>query len=160
MPLKPGKSPQAFSSNVRTEMKAGKPQKQALAIAYSMKRRPKGYAKGGRVENPELDMSESPEPMGMEQMAEHDEMDRGMSEHHDMSLSEAIMADRKAMMPEEDMTEAPHEAHEMDAPMEDGRDTRGLSLSAAPTMEDDEHDTSDASLVSQILKDRKMRRRG
>jgi hypothetical protein len=35
MPLKSGKSKAAFSSNVKTEMKAGKPQKQAVAIAYS-----------------------------------------------------------------------------------------------------------------------------
>ena len=38
MPLKKSKSPKAFSSNVKTEMKAGKPQKQAVAIAYQMKR--------------------------------------------------------------------------------------------------------------------------
>lgn len=33
-----GKSPEAFSHNVKTEMEAGKPQKQALAIAYSKQR--------------------------------------------------------------------------------------------------------------------------
>lgn len=35
MPLKKGSSPKAISSNIRTEMHAGKPQKQAIAIAYS-----------------------------------------------------------------------------------------------------------------------------
>jgi hypothetical protein len=35
MPLKPGKSQKAISANIRTEMHAGKPQKQAIAIAYS-----------------------------------------------------------------------------------------------------------------------------
>ena len=39
MPLQKGKSKQAFSNNVKTEMAAGKPQKQAVAIAYSVKRR-------------------------------------------------------------------------------------------------------------------------
>lgn len=35
MPLEEGKSPEAFSHNVKTEIAAGKPQKQAVAIAYS-----------------------------------------------------------------------------------------------------------------------------
>lgn len=38
MPLCKSSSPKAFSKNVKTEMKAGKPQKQAVAIAYSVKR--------------------------------------------------------------------------------------------------------------------------
>ena len=39
MPLLKGKSKKAFSKNVETEMDEGKPQKQALAIAYDVKRR-------------------------------------------------------------------------------------------------------------------------
>jgi hypothetical protein len=38
MPLNKSGSKRAFSENVRTEMAAGKPQKQALAIAYSVQR--------------------------------------------------------------------------------------------------------------------------
>lgn len=34
MPLEKGKSRAAFSHNVHTEMNAGKPQKQSVAIAY------------------------------------------------------------------------------------------------------------------------------
>jgi hypothetical protein len=38
MPLKKSASSKAFKENVKTEIKAGKPQKQAVAIAYSIKR--------------------------------------------------------------------------------------------------------------------------
>jgi hypothetical protein len=38
MPLVKSKSKEAFKKNVKTEMKAGKPVKQAVAIAYSEKR--------------------------------------------------------------------------------------------------------------------------
>ena len=38
MPLKKSASPKAFRENVRAEVKAGKPVKQALAIAYATKR--------------------------------------------------------------------------------------------------------------------------
>jgi len=47
MPLIKGKSEKAFKKNIETEMHHGKPQKQALAIAYSMKRRAKKMADGG-----------------------------------------------------------------------------------------------------------------
>ncbi len=38
MPLKKSTSKKAFKENIETEIKAGKPQKQAVAIAYSEKR--------------------------------------------------------------------------------------------------------------------------
>ena len=39
MPLKKSASKKAFKSNLKAELRAGKPKKQALAIAYSVKRR-------------------------------------------------------------------------------------------------------------------------
>ena len=49
MPLSSGKSEKVFSQNVSTEMHHGKPQKQALAIAYAMKRRAQHKAGGGEM---------------------------------------------------------------------------------------------------------------
>jgi len=46
MPLKKSKSDKAFKSNVKAEIKAGKPQKQAVAIAYSVKRDAEHKRKG------------------------------------------------------------------------------------------------------------------
>lgn len=51
MPLKKGKSQRVISSNVKTEMEAGRPQKQAIAIAESEARRSKAGPKkpAGRI---------------------------------------------------------------------------------------------------------------
>lgn len=61
MPLLAGKSKKAFQKNAATEVNAGKPLKQSLAIAYSMKRHAEGkrMAYGGSVETPESDSPSS-----------------------------------------------------------------------------------------------------
>lgn len=45
MPLVQSKSKKAFEQNIRREIKAGKPPKQAVAIAYSVQRRASGRKK-------------------------------------------------------------------------------------------------------------------
>ena len=50
MPLNKSSSKKAFSENIKTEIAAGKPQKQAVAIAYSVKRSAKKKT-GGLYEN-------------------------------------------------------------------------------------------------------------
>ena len=47
MPLTKSKSAKAFKSNVKAEIAAGKPQKQAVAIAYDVQRRAKKADGGG-----------------------------------------------------------------------------------------------------------------
>ena len=42
MPLRKSKSKEAFQENVKKEIAAGKPPKQAVAIAYDVKRRAGG----------------------------------------------------------------------------------------------------------------------
>ena len=48
MPLIKSKKPEAFKKNIKTEMKAGKPQDQAVAIAYQMKRDAESKRKGSK----------------------------------------------------------------------------------------------------------------
>ena len=45
MPLVKSGSPEAVGKNIKTEMKAGKPQKQAVAIALSIAKKAKKTAK-------------------------------------------------------------------------------------------------------------------
>lgn len=45
MPLKKGKSKKTVSKNIKTEMAAGKPQKQAIAIALNTARKAGGKKK-------------------------------------------------------------------------------------------------------------------
>ena len=51
MPLTKSKSKKAFSHNVKAEIAAGKPQKQAVAIAYDVQRRAKKADGGGLYAN-------------------------------------------------------------------------------------------------------------
>jgi len=46
MPLKKGSSKKDISSNIKTEMNAGKPQRQSIAIAMSEARKGKPKKKG------------------------------------------------------------------------------------------------------------------
>jgi hypothetical protein len=66
--LKHGKSKKAFEHNVKTEIESGKPQDQALAIAYSMKRRNQMQhkAEGGMINPKEHPREEEKEKTSSE----------------------------------------------------------------------------------------------
>lgn len=86
MPLIKGRSNKSFSHNVKAEMDAGKPQKQSLAIAYSMKRKAKKMAMGGDPDMTEDSPVES-DLMDHKKMANETE-----AENHD--LVDSIMKKR------------------------------------------------------------------
>lgn len=58
------------------------------------------------------------------------------------------------------MADLTNDSDELDAPLDDPRHERGLNLEPVHTMSDREHDTSDASLVNDILEDRRRKKRG
>jgi hypothetical protein len=48
MPLKPGKSPKVVGANIRAEIKAGRPSKQAVAMALSKAGKSRGTRGKGK----------------------------------------------------------------------------------------------------------------
>ena len=102
MPLMQGKSKKAFGKNVATEMDAGKPQPQALAIAYNVqkKNKRKKMAQGGAVS-----AADEARPMPDRTANDADETMRNRNQH---ALNES------------DWTGAPQDrqaAHDVSSPM-------------------------------------------
>lgn len=130
-----GKSDKAFSKNVAAEMHAGKPQGQALAIAYSVKRKALKkkahggmvdcYAKGGEVHpaepmrHPELHeayMGHEMDPETAKSIAEmvikkHMMARGGLVEHHLMEPEDHMSMDQMNYenMGEDDIMSHDHE---------------------------------------------------
>lgn len=118
MPLMHGKSDKAFSHNVRAEMNAGKPQKQALAIAYHEKRARK--ANGGAVDSGEGDNICAPHGMASCQTCDADDMSKPdkpapvTGGYAGGGMIDRIMAKRHPDTGEHEDTEEGEEAHEPD----------------------------------------------
>lgn len=94
MPLIRGKSKEAFEHNLKAELAAGKPMKQSLAISYSMKKKAKKMAKGGRIED-----NHQPEHSETHPEEVH-EMDSGYVDHEGDDVkhdAEAMAEDDKSL---------------------------------------------------------------
>jgi hypothetical protein len=91
MPLEKGKSKKAFEHNIETEMKHGKPQDQALAIAYSVKRKAgkkKRMAEGGTVKSEDAPPSAKHESRPMPKRMD----DSGKAPKNDQWLDQPTVA--------------------------------------------------------------------
>lgn len=99
MPLIKGKSQKSFVKNLKTEMHAGKPMKQSLAIAYAMKKKAKKMADGGETKGPVLDPTKVDSFVkGFKGMSKGGEMKSGylsMPEEQEMDNESADMEDDK-----------------------------------------------------------------
>jgi len=71
MPLIKSKSDKAFKSNIKAEIHAGKPQKQAVAIAYNVKRSAKKAAGGSMHDDVAMDKKLIKKAFKMHDAQEH-----------------------------------------------------------------------------------------
>ena len=96
MPLMHGKSQKAFKHNIEAEMDAGKPQKQSLAIAYSMKRKKKMCAGGEMAEGGEVETRRGQSAMGDIVRANHmKKMATGQSNQEAMDYAKGMTQNRR-----------------------------------------------------------------
>jgi len=160
MPLMHGKSKKAFSKNVETEMESGKPQKQALAIAYSVKRKPKKMADGGPVS-----AKSEKRPMPETKAEDVHEVARNAAKH--AISAEADFAEEKRPMPKKGMrtTAIKHpsmaQSPIIKAKLRDEEDQLETSEAPAapseqPPHEDDEMDAKSHGPSTPSLKMKKM----
>lgn len=132
MPLNKSATSKAFSQNVKAEMKSGKPQKQSLAIAYSVKRHARKMAKGGEVE-----------PLKY----------AGIIPYHNDKENE--MNDVEETMPHIDHERPDHEALSDAEP----KDTGFLDSQMAPEPEEHEEEMVEDKPSLQSLMDKHMKKR-
>ncbi len=111
MPLNKSKSKTAFKQNMRTEMAAGKPQKQALAIAYSVARKSpkkKMYAEGGLVED-EDNISEGSFEVPDDSPLRHDEHEDFLTDYDNQDPFNDLPERQPADSMHEEVNSAPPE---------------------------------------------------
>jgi hypothetical protein len=147
MPLLRSKSDKAFEQNVRAEMRAGKPQKQALAIAYAIKRRAQKKSEGGLVKKA---------PIG--ETMEKGLMQRLMERRRARKMSEGGMVYPDADYPKE---LAEHKAeHEMMEEMHKEDETRDFTWPPPERKGSDHPRARRKEILGKVLKSVRSRHMG
>lgn len=102
MPLSHGKSKEAFVKNLKTEMHAGKPMKQSLAIAYNMRRRAGGkkMADGGQADSTSMTDTEKKNAAAIQKGATQSGMQPGQ---WIKNIKDSVNMADGGMVDEEDM---------------------------------------------------------
>lgn len=128
MPLIKSKSGKAVGKNIKKEMDAGKPHKQAIAIALSVQRKAKKMASGGEAKKPEeqkggggaLDYTPDQEKVKKMQkamgFAHGGEVEEDLDDRQEASIAEEIMKRRRlseVSLDELNEEAAESEEHEM-----------------------------------------------
>jgi len=91
MPLKKGHSPEVVSSNIKEMVKAGHPQKQAIAAALSMKRKYKKMAHGGELHDVDHHDEKKPNVMMADGGVIREDYDEGLSSDNDEQAEVGLM---------------------------------------------------------------------
>lgn len=139
-----GKSKKAFSENVKKEMDSGKPQPQALAIAYSVKRKNR-KANGGKISYPDHNYGKRENPQEMHEEMERQRMANGGAVEETPSKSIPLNEDERQEL--EDLR-AIHAQHMSEMPhMADGGNV---------DLEQSQEEPQDESIAHQIMRKRKM----
>lgn len=166
MPLIQGKSKKSFQKNMETEMHAGKPKDQSLAIAYSVQRKnkKKKMAHGGEVDLRKESMS------GIDDAMDSREMEMApaakMKKKSELDLREEKMAgiDSEYDSRDEDMLDSKPMRHEMEdtaneddmTDIDEAKTDRDLMMLAKGGMIDmDEEEEHPKSIAEAILRKKK-----
>lgn len=185
MPLIEGKSKKTLQKNIKTEIEAGRDPKQAVAIAYSVKRR--NMAKGGEVKGHKCEKCGHDMAMGGNiGYAEGGEVNQKLNPHHQPPMDPRNKRDIAAMRAPGmnqskvgmlamggsvvDMIMEKRKKMAEGGAVESERDAepafeREIDFGNAHYLEDESHDVNDNpsdddhKLVGQILSEREKRKR-
>lgn len=186
MPLIKGKSEKSFKKNVETEMHARKPQKQALAIAYSLKRKAKKmmaggdcYAEGGQITDnyqssctadcndpcmvhPQAEYMESEYDKSHPMKSDHTAMkeDEEMSPDHEDMVSRVMRMSKGGKVANSDMPTADFMPNEFDdLHMRDDLESSYTGDDSGDELSDAREDHDRADIISKVMKSRRKKDR-